>query len=150
MEFAKNDTQRALIQQLLDDNQGHIFETWKKDSPTTEQLNSFFKQVGALNSSYPGGLQKYVRHAKELLLDSKRGKSAFDGWTPAVPKGNILTEMKTIIEAERIGLPLMSQCAFVLVAGGLGERLGYSSIKVELPVDLCTGNSYLQQYTVCS
>lgn len=36
--------------------------------------------------------------------------------------------------------------AFVLVAGGLGERLGYSGIKVSLPVELSTGACYLQLY----
>jgi len=32
------------------------------------------------------------------------------------------------------------------VAGGLGERLGYSGIKVELPSQLSTGDSYLKFY----
>ncbi len=34
--------------------------------------------------------------------------------------------------------------AFVLVAGGLGERLGYSGIKVKLPVDSARNASFLQ------
>ncbi|CAE7873335.1 USP, partial [Symbiodinium sp. KB8] len=37
-------------------------------------------------------------------------------------------------------------CAFVLVAGGLGERLGYSKIKVSLPTELTTGTCYLESY----
>jgi len=36
--------------------------------------------------------------------------------------------------------------AFVLVAGGLGERLGYSGIKLALPTESATGASYLQLY----
>jgi UDP-sugar pyrophosphorylase len=38
------------------------------------------------------------------------------------------------IEAEEVGLSLFKDCAFVLVAGGLGERLGYAGIKLSLPV----------------
>lgn len=35
---------------------------------------------------------------------------------------------------------------FVLVAGGLGERLGYNNIKVRLPVETYTMLSYLGYY----
>lgn len=35
---------------------------------------------------------------------------------------------------------------FVLVAGGLGERLGYNGIKVSLPVETLTMTSYLRYY----
>ena len=41
---------------------------------------------------------------------------------------------------------LGAECAFVLVAGGLGERLGYGGIKVALPSESTTGTSYLQLY----
>ena len=36
--------------------------------------------------------------------------------------------------------------AFVLVAGGLGERLGYKGIKLELPAEITTGKPFLQLY----
>lgn len=35
---------------------------------------------------------------------------------------------------------------FVLVAGGLGERLGFNNIKVSLPVETFTMTSYLGYY----
>ncbi len=47
---------------------------------------------------------------------------------------------------ERLGLAEASGTAFVLVAGGLGERLGYSGIKVALPTESATGTCYLQLY----
>ena len=37
-----------------------------------------------------------------------------------------------------------AEAAFVLVAGGLGERLGYSGIKIALPTDLASGACFLQ------
>jgi UDP-sugar pyrophosphorylase len=40
----------------------------------------------------------------------------------------------------------MSGAVFVLVAGGLGERLGYSGIKLSLETNLCTNECYLEVY----
>ena len=39
------------------------------------------------------------------------------------------------LQAEDIGSQEVCKCAFVLDAGGLGERLGYSRITVELPTE---------------
>ena len=50
------------------------------------------------------------------------------------------------VAAERLGLGAVSKCAFVLVAGGLGERLGYSDIKLSLPVQSTTEQCYLSLY----
>merc|ERR1740130_1200094 len=47
---------------------------------------------------------------------------------------------------EKKGLEAARHAGFVLVAGGLGERLGYSGIKVALPIDLATGECYLERY----
>lgn len=44
------------------------------------------------------------------------------------------------------GIRAFRDCACVLVAGGLGERLGYSNIKLSLPVESATGRCYLQLY----
>ena len=43
-------------------------------------------------------------------------------------------------------MSLSSTSAFVLVAGGLGERLGYQGIKVELTPYLVAGKCYLEIY----
>ena len=42
------------------------------------------------------------------------------------------------------GVAESRHAAFVLVAGGLGERLGYSGIKLALPTDLARGACFLQ------
>ena len=42
------------------------------------------------------------------------------------------------------GLKAAGHAAFVLVAGGLGERLGYSGIKLALPVDSASNMCFLQ------
>ena len=40
----------------------------------------------------------------------------------------------------------MKDACFVLVAGGLGERLQYNSIKVEIPIEIITNTSFLEYY----
>ena len=37
----------------------------------------------------------------------------------------------------------MKHVGFVLVAGGLGERLGYNGIKIEIPMDTCTETRFI-------
>jgi hypothetical protein len=44
----------------------------------------------------------------------------------------------------------VASTAFVLVAGGLGERLGYGGIKVALPSEITTGKCYLALYIECA
>jgi len=48
---------------------------------------------------------------------------------------------------ESAGMGELSKVCFVLIAGGLGERLGYSGIKVSLPVVTIEEDySYLKYY----
>lgn len=51
-----------------------------------------------------------------------------------VPKGEVLTfGDEDFINFEEAGIREAQKAAFVLVAGGLGERLGYNGIKVTIP-----------------
>ncbi len=55
------------------------------------------------------------------------GRNPFDGYTPSVPEGERLDfASDRFMELEAKGLGAVARAAFVLVAGGLGERLGYS------------------------
>ena len=47
---------------------------------------------------------------------------------------------------EKRGVEIANKSAFVLVAGGLGERLGYNGIKVALPVEVSTERCFLHLY----
>lgn len=46
------------------------------------------------------------------------------------------------------GVRVAAQAAFVLVAGGLGERLGFSGIKLALPVESASRKCFLQVMTL--
>ena len=55
---------------------------------------------------------------------------------------------------EAKGLEELQYTGFVLIAGGLGERLGYSGIKIDLPVctieeDYCYLKYYAQYALAC-
>jgi UDP-sugar pyrophosphorylase len=89
----------------------------------------------------------YIHNARRLLADSKAGKNPFDGYTPSVPTGERLTfGDKEFMKFEEAGVKNACQAAFVLVAGGLGERLGYSGIKIALPSQMTTEVCFLEHY----
>ncbi|XP_031258011.1 UDP-sugar pyrophosphorylase-like [Pistacia vera] len=142
--------QIELAKMLTEMGQSHLFEQWAEPGVDDEEKKAFFDQVARLNSSYPGGLKSYIKTARELLTDSKAGKNPFDGFTPSVPTGESLTfGNDTFINYEQEGVKEAKNAAFVLVAGGLGERLGYNGIKVALPAETTTGTCFLQNYIEC-
>ena len=102
-------------------------------------------QLQALDASITGGLVAYVRRAAALLKDSEEGKNPLEGYAPSIPAGHQLElGSPEFVKYEAVGAS--ARCGFVVVAGGLGERLGYSGVKLELPPELLTGTPYLQLY----
>ncbi|CAN0466512.1 unnamed protein product, partial [Ectocarpus sp. 8 AP-2014] len=92
-----------------------------------------------------GGLATYIERAKDLLTASQEGSNPLSGWKPSVPEGQRLELGSEHYDAlEKEGLHQVKHCGFVLVAGGLGERLGYGDIKLRLPSESCTMTTYLQ------
>ena len=106
-----------------------------------------------LDASYPGGLATYLTKATTLLQASARGDNPFEEYEARVPEGESLSYdgqgTMPFSEAERLGLEASADAVFVLVAGGLGERLGYSGIKLSLETNTCTNTCYLQVYIRC-
>ena len=135
---------QELHQLLLALNQSHLFEGWEPNSPS---IPSFFEQIDAFHSSYPGGLPKYIEKAQALLRDAEQGANPFAGMSPRVPDGENLEHMsEQFFAAERAGIAASGQAAFVLVAGGMGERLGYDGIKVSLPSETTSNVTFLELY----
>ena len=112
--------------------QGHLFASWSDPNTSDECKKKLVTQLDDLNSSYPGGLAGYITNARKLLEQSKQGVNPLEGWKPTVPTGQafeIGTDDYNTVEA--VGLKELGSVGFVLVAGGLGERLGYGDIKVQ-------------------
>lgn len=93
----------------------------------------------------PTGMKLYFERARKLLLDSKNGVNAFEDYKPEVPDGVFMKPGEPEFDKyESAGLKELEKVGFVLIAGGLGERLGYSNIKIGLPVCTIKDNySYL-------
>ena len=129
-------TELEMVDKLLGCGQEHLFEHWPAAGEGDDDKRRFLAQAAVCDAGYPGGISQYVANAKKLLKDSKEGVNPFDGWTPSVPDG-IVVQYATDEhqKLERVGMQEVGSAAFVLVAGGLGERLGYSGIKVELPCE---------------
>jgi UDP-sugar pyrophosphorylase len=113
-----------------------------------EQKNALRKQVMNLNATTPGGLVDYCRRARKFLLESKIGVNSYDGFVPSVPQGvKVDIYSKEFDNLEELGMKEIKDTCFVLVAGGMGERLGYSSIKVGLPITLLNKElTYIKYY----
>lgn len=70
---------------------------------------------------------------------------------PKVPLGERLAGetgpgSKRYAELETRGMQELARTAFCLVAGGLGERLGYPGIKIGITSEITTGTTFIETY----
>lgn len=134
-------------QLLKDAQQVTLIEDLK--SWTQEEQATFMRQIVELNKVTPTGLVKYCERGRKLLADSAANKNPYDKFRPEVPQGVYLQPGEASFdEFEEAGLDELAKTGFVLIAGGLGERLGFSSIKISLPVVTINEDyySYLKYY----
>ncbi|GKY97217.1 hypothetical protein MPSEU_000680100 [Mayamaea pseudoterrestris] len=154
-----SDRGQAAMQRLLDldknnndQAQRHVYGDWPLAGTDDEGKRRLAEQLADLDAAYPGGLKAYLSKAKTLLKESADGINPFDEYTAEIPNGEYLCYENShkatmpFREAEQVGLEACADVAFVLVAGGLGERLGYSGIKLSLETNLCTNQCYLEVY----
>ncbi len=134
-----------LIEALFDEGQSHLFENWQETE--TESQRSFLESLHLVEASYPGGLIGYLHNARALLAGAASELNPFEGYTPSQPDLVDLSDFGTSYdEAEALGFTAFAQTAVVLVAGGLGERLGYHGIKLDIPVEVTENTPYLAHY----
>ena len=90
-----------------------------------------------------------MKRAKDLLEESKNKNNHFNDITIKIPDNIPHIEIGTplFFELEQLGFKKIKESVFVLVAGGFGERLGYTGIKIGLQIDLITLRSYIEVYT---
>ncbi|OWZ00619.1 UDP-sugar pyrophospharylase, partial [Phytophthora megakarya] len=119
------------------------------DSPLWHQLIHF-------DGWYKGGVDGYLSTATKLYaeLRGEATEEVADVWSNWRPSNPAASELATVAELdspmfaelEKKGLENLDKSCFVIVAGGLGERLGYQDIKLRLPVETLTHTSYLEAY----
>lgn len=144
-----SEDEKSAVMLLLKEKQHHLFDGWEPPGTNDDKKHAFFSQVFQLSDGYKaGGLAGYLQNARKLLKEAKDGENPLRGWRPEVPSGVAISPFtEEYSKYEEVGLTELPFCGFVLVAGGLGERLGYSGIKLELPVQQTTGTCYLELYS---
>jgi UDP-sugar pyrophosphorylase len=136
---------KELVRMLtMELGQIHLFDGCK----SAQEIDHLLAQLRTANQVLaPGGLSDYISRGKQLLIESKSGFNPFKGCQVSVPTGVELDpESDAYEEHETIGEKQVGGLCFVLVAGGLGERLGFPGIKISLPVESQTNMTYMELF----
>ena len=143
-----SDPEILLARELISDGQSHLFSDWDEPGVGDHEKRRFMAALLNAHLAYPGGLTAYTRNARLLLAEAASGANPFEGCTPAQPDLVDLSSFGPDYDAaEAEGLKCFADSAVVLVAGGLGERLGYHGIKLDIPVEVKVeqGTAILEQ-----
>eukprot|EP00760_Papus_ankaliazontas_P039905 PhM_4_TR9803/c0_g1_i2/m.46682/K12447/USP; UDP-sugar pyrophosphorylase len=139
---------QRLVQRVTALGQEHLVTAWSSISDAAAKesgAEQLMAQLDHIDSVYPGGVESYIKTAQRLL--SSDGDNVVTGCDVSVPSGESLDlEAASTMDAEAEGYAALGRTAFVLVAGGLGERLGFTDIKLNLEVEAASGVCYLQLY----
>jgi UDP-sugar pyrophosphorylase len=139
--------ERATADLLVSLDQAHLFAHWPAAGTEDANKHKFLAQVADIEHAYIGGIKQYVARAKQLLQFALSGGNPYDGYKVSEPTDSVRLEKQVDFDHyELIGSQHAHQAAFVIVAGGLGERLGYKGIKLALPSDSVTGKTFIQLY----
>ena len=114
-----------------------------------QEQNEFVSQINRLDKACRGGIKDYLKRAKILLEKSKNKMNNFQDYFIEVPDDipHIDIGSEEFYELDKLGFNQLKDTVFVLVAGGLGERLGYNGIKIGLQNELITLRTYIEVYT---
>jgi UDP-sugar pyrophosphorylase len=119
----------------------YLFAEWpasSPDVPSTPEQHAMLAQLIRLDRTR--SLADYTATARRLLNSAPTLPSA----PPAPPAMTALTfASEAFFAMEKLGATQVPSCGFVLVAGGLGERLGQSEIKLALATESTTHTSFL-------
>ena len=139
--------EKAVLELLHELNQDHIIG--KYNISTTKEKKNFIIQFNELDKVCRGGIKDYLQRAKLLLEASKNKVNNFSDTTIEIPDDipHIEIGSDEFFELDQLGFNQLKDTVFVLVAGGLGERLGYTGIKIGLQNDLITLRTYIEIYT---
>ena len=136
---------KQVLDLLKELNQPEIIEKYKNSKE--DEQKSFIKQFNSLEKATPGGIKDYLKRAKILLEESKNNINPFKEYTPEIPLGfDVKVGSEQFYELDKIGFEQIENTVFVLVAGGLGERLGYPDIKIGIETDLITLRKFIEIY----
>jgi len=143
-----SESEIILFEKLVEEDQAHLFKDWDSPGKNDREKKIFFDKLLSIDAVYPGGLVEYIRRSRELLDKAKNGENPYAGFTPGKPETiNLLELNNKYLEYEEIGMRHLDKIGFVLVAGGMGERLGYPGIKLDIPFESICLTTYLEYYS---
>ena len=92
---------------------------------TKEEQEGFINQINDLDKACRGGIKDYIKRAKILLANSEQKKNSFRDCKIEVPYDipNITVGIEEFYELQKLGFNELKTSVFVLVPGGLRERL---------------------------
>lgn len=118
-----------------------------KAAASADDIRNIVQQLKPFDASYPGGLLGYVQKARGLLREAKDNVNPLKGYKAEVPlRERLGTGTQRFLDFEKLGLSQLQYAAFVLVAGGLGERLGCFQTKISLPTQIVTNTTFIEYY----
>ena len=137
----------AILHLLKELGQDEILAKYETVSP--QEKKEFINQINKLDKACRGGIKDYLQRAKILLENSQKKINFFQDFTIEIPDDipHIKIGTEEFYELEELGFNQLKDTVFVLVAGGLGERLGYTGIKIGLQNELITLRTYIEVYT---
>ena len=115
---------------------------------TKEEQEGFINQINDLDKACRGGIKDYIKRAKILLANSEQKKNSFRECKIEVPYDipHITVGSKGFYELQKLGFNELKTSVFVLVPGGLRERLWYKGIKIRSITELLTLRAYIKLY----
>ena len=137
----------SVLNLLEELGQEAIISKFREVSPQEQQ--EFISQINGLDKACRGGIKDYLNRAKILLENSKNKINTFEGYKIEIPDDipHIDIGSEEFYKLDKLGFNKIKDTVFVLVAGGLGERLGYTGIKIGLQNELITLRTYIEVYT---
>ncbi|OII74059.1 uncharacterized protein cubi_02861 [Cryptosporidium ubiquitum] len=137
----------SLKENLSKGGQDHILTLL--ESGDSENVKRLVSQLMTLEGScVGGGLLGYINRAKKLLKDSKDGVNPREGCYPEVPEVvNLEIGSDDFKRYEEHGFSVLKNVAFIMVAGGLGERLAFEGIKISIELSMASKITFFQLYT---
>lgn len=131
-------------------DQDHLFDGWPQNPEYySETQVDLLEDLYEFEKDYEGGVEQYIINGRRLLdlRDQESEIYSEIEVPPLLYRAPSLYHRSDELDAlEQQAEALMKHTVFVLVAGGMGERLGYSGAKVTLPIETASGEKYLQHY----
>ena len=142
-----NKDQKKMILKLIRKGQKHLFENWNHVSQTTAYKKTIIEPLEHFHQNYQKGLFAYLKKVKKLLREQNKNTHFYPKKNLTIPEAIPLLKWDNHYQYyENKGKQLANEVAFILVAGGLGERLGYKGAKVEMPFNTYLNKSFLEHY----